>query len=317
MFDETLESPKNNELAHSGTFFQFNRMTLAESRESEFIIKQNIEKDQLFNPGDLICKELDLNCITGYLCYNPNKNESNVATSIIEYQKCGDSNNRCTAPGGYSLFSLFEGYGKSHCSKFVCENFNLAFKEKFKIQGNFSGSVKGIFQELDQKYADKAKRDYDMSNSGTSVLSLMILNDSLIGINLGGSKCIVSRNFFQEITELTESHNPDKVVELDRILSLGGHLTRAKASLKDGRVIHQTVKSYFDLKQMQKKEKEETDFEFGQWLIDGKYPVSRMIGLPKNNFTNYAVSVLNKEPQITDFDSQGNDFAVIGSFLIR
>lgn len=298
-------------------FFLFNRLSQVEARPIELDLKSTKDQGIIFNKDNLVIKQLHNNFINGYFYYNPKDTHNKTHISVLEKSTDKLSNSQKSVrinQQGFSMFSLFDGQEASHCSQFVNSVFNDTFAKTVEIQGNFSGSVKKLYQDIDRRFEVEFSGKSQALNSGSCAFSLLVLNSSLVSINLGNSKCIVSKNLCREITELNEVHSPEKIGELDRILSLGGSLTRTKKHRGGGPSSQQVVRNYFDLKQLQKKEKEEKNFEFGDWKLNDRYQVSRMLGFPAEN--KGSLSILNKEPQISDCDVEENDFAFIASLLI-
>lgn len=317
-----LKKEREEEAVEKADFFQYNRLSFAESREQQIELRLNIDNSDFFHKKYAFAKIFEQNSVKGYFYYNPKDNKENVDISVIEFSPFGEnvsfnSTNSDSNIQGFSLFSMIKGSGNPQCGRFVAETYDSDFKEKVKIRGNFFVSIKNLFADLDTKFSDKVKNQPECANSGCSVFSLMIMNNSVIGINLGSSKCLVSRNNFQEITELAEAHTPDKIGELDWILNNGGYISRTTINRRTGSHSQQVVRNYFDLKKYQKKEKSDVELIFGEWLISGKYPISRTIGFPADGSSKFCGSLLNKEPQIIDSDDEGNDFAVIASKINR
>jgi serine/threonine protein phosphatase PrpC len=147
------------------------------------------------------------------------------------------------------------------------------------------------------------------------VLSLLVLNDSLIAINLGDSRCLISKNNCRDVTELTEPHSPDRIEELGRLLNLGACLIRTKISGGSGQASQQIARSFLDLKAHHKKEKEDRNCRYGNWLLNGRYRASRMLGFPDEKCGKTGEELLSKEPKIFDTDLEEADFAFLGSEL--
>lgn len=218
-----------------------------------------------------------------------------------------------------SMFSLFDGHGGSSCSDFLKSNFNQVFLEQFNVQGNLLGSVKSIFKKLDSDYLFEAvKKGHYLS--GSCVVSLIVVDESLVILNLGDSRCIASKNNGKESQEITRDHKPDSLVECSRILEGGGELRRVATNLETNESSFYVAHTYPEVRRINELERREVGCaSFSPWRINpGGLSISRSIGdvsakkVEMGGIENLVIA----EPDIYEFPVEDIDFLVLACWLI-
>ena len=218
-----------------------------------------------------------------------------------------------------SMFSLFDGHGGSSCSDFLKSNFNQVFLEQFNMQGNLPGSVNSIFKKLDSDYLGEAvKKGHYLI--GSCVVSLIVVDESLVILNLGDSRCIASKNNGKESKEITRDHKPDALVECSRILEGGGELRRVATNLETNESSFYVAHTYPEVKRINELERREVGCaSFSPWRINpGGLSISRSIGdvsakkVEMGGIENLVIA----EPEIHECSVEDIDFLVLACGLI-
>lgn len=130
-----------------------------------------------------------------------------------------------------SLFSIFDGHAGSDCCNYLKDNLHNAILQELDFQANLIESLKNIFEKVDEDYFQHLQKQ-NQKSSGSCALTLLVLNNLAILINVGDSRAVASFSHGQSVKDLTFDHKPEKPSEFDRIISSGGELYRASTNLK-------------------------------------------------------------------------------------
>lgn len=129
-----------------------------------------------------------------------------------------------------SLFSLFDGHGGPHCCNYLKNSFHDTLFDELDIDGLLPSSLLSIFSKLDRNYLQEALRTNN-NCSGSCVSSLIVLTGSLVAVNVGDSRAILSSGHGRLVRDITSDHKPSKIMEASRILEHGGFLYKIQSDL--------------------------------------------------------------------------------------
>jgi serine/threonine protein phosphatase PrpC len=221
-------------------------------------------------------------------------------------------------PDASSLISIFNGFGGNECADYLADKLHARFFGDLDCDGLLIQSVKQIFADTDRDFLKQSKFGTGDS-SGASSLSLYIIGNSLISINLGDSRCVLSSESGKKITDLTNDHRPDRLSEFNRIIENGGHLERVTLNPKTGEAETHTVKKFQEVKNLNSLEKNTTQGTFGRWRISPSgASVARCFGfkLAKDPELGGCEAVISTEPEVLDFELENADFVLLASEVI-
>lgn len=215
-----------------------------------------------------------------------------------------------------AMFSIFDGHGGISCCNFLKERLHDTLVEELDIDGLFIPSIKKIFKKLDQEHLSTSQIGNSHSFSGSCSITIIFINNTGFAINVGDSRCIMSKRRGKEVVEITSDHKPDKIAEFNRIVENGGELYKMSSNLKTFENQYHFVKNFQELKRINELEKNGRDLVFGPWRINpGGLSVSRTFGDKESKDTRYggAEGIVVPDPEVFDFDLDGADFVILGS----
>jgi serine/threonine protein phosphatase PrpC len=238
---------------------------------------------------------------------NGQKKFKNRAKGLNEQQKI----NSC------AMFSIFDGHGGSSCCNFLKDKLHDTLVEELDIDGLFIPSVKKIFKRLDLEHLSTTPMKNN-NFSGSCSITIIFINNTGFVVNVGDSRCIMSRNKGKEVIELTSDHKPDKIAEFNRIIENGGELYKMSSNLKTLENQYHFVKNFQELKRINELEKHSKELIFGPWRISpGGLSVSRTFGDKESKTSTFGGSegIVVPDPDVFDFDLDEADFILLGCKL--
>lgn len=220
----------------------------------------------------------------------------------------------------FSIFSIFDGHGGQDCSKYL-KNYlhNRLLNEAFHHKSEFANQVRLVFIKSELGYIQHSL-DNNLRFSGSCALSLIVVNDLLISINLGDSRCILSMHEGLNVKEMTNDHKPECKEEFNRIIQAGGKVYRNLYSLYE-KVLSDEIPVCFDhIQHFEMLTKHRSDIIPGPWRIfPGSLSVSRSFGdfsSKLKKLGGLSQTVIN-EPELNEVPIKNVDFAILGCYLIR
>ncbi|XP_052760071.1 integrin-linked kinase-associated serine/threonine phosphatase 2C-like [Mya arenaria] len=139
-----------------------------------------------------------------------------------------------------SLYGVFDGHGGVRASRFASKNLHKNLRDKFP-KGDVTAVEKDIrkalleaFKKTDEDFLREAGKAKPAWKDGTTVILLLIINETMYIANIGDSQAVLCR--YKEETNsctavsLSVPHNPSIYEERMRIQKQGGNV-------KDGRVM--------------------------------------------------------------------------------
>lgn len=307
---ETIEMLSTNEL------FMFNKSSFAKSKSVEGDLMQSDQRGRVLEKATEI-KEYSAEPVTAFVCHNHRGDKSNINVSVLESGNSRSSEGDWKSGKSLMAFSFFDGLATRFCSKFMAHRYHDLILDNVENGSIGEGDFASVLKELDDLFLEETIDKNFGYDSGTCLFSLVVLHNRLIAVNLGNSRCIVSKNSCREFQTFGSMHSPEHTQELNRVLSCGEYLCRTKTDSLSGQITHQMVRNFFDLFEFQKQETSDSSFSYGPWKIRNKFPSARVLGYPLESKTASGKFLLSKEPQIDSIDSEEVDFAFIASELNR
>ena len=148
------------------------------------------------------------------------------------------------APGGLSLFAVFDGHGGAEVAKYCKDNFmkELMADENFEAK-NYKKALEQTFVKIDKKLiSQQGKKDLEKIGkqsaegfsgqdyafqAGCTANVVLVTPTHIFCANAGDSRSVLSSN--KKAVNLSEDHKPDLPRERSRIVA-AGHM------VEDGRV---------------------------------------------------------------------------------
>jgi len=215
-----------------------------------------------------------------------------------------------------AMFSIFDGHGGISCCNFLKERLHDTLVDELDVDGLFIPSIKKIFKNLDREHLATSQVRNTHSFSGSCSITIIFINNTGFAINVGDSRCIMSKRRGKDVIEITSDHKPDKIAEFNRIIENGGELYKMSSNLRTFENRYHFVKNFQDLKRINELEKSDKNLVFGPWRINpGGLSVSRTFGDKESKDIKYggAEGIVVPDPDVFDFDLDGADFIILGS----
>jgi len=177
------------------------------------------------------------------------------------------------------LFGVYDGHGRAgeKVSEFVLQNLPVVLAgKKDQLWADPGKALSETYVTVDTDLA----KNMDASVSGTTAVTCLIKDRHCWLANSGDSRAVVFQKTATGLKakDLTIDHKPDSPAEMKRILKMGGHVTPAGANGSPSRVWH-------NLRGL---------------------AMARSIG----DHAAATVGVI-AEPEITEYDIQDDDYAII------
>ena len=217
-----------------------------------------------------------------------------------------------------SLVSIFNGFGGPECADYLANYLHIHYFDDLDCDGLLIQSARRIFADIDSEILGRCKYGPGDS-SGASALSLYFTGNSLISINLGDSRCVLSSESGKKVADLSNDHRPDRLSEFNRIIENGLHLERVTLNSKTGEVETHLIRKFQEVKNLNSLEKNHSQGNFGRWRIfPSGASVARCFGLKlaKDPKIGGCPGVISTEPEVLDFELENADFAILASDLI-
>jgi serine/threonine protein phosphatase PrpC len=275
------------------------------------VFKANVELSK--QPGFFLVASNTHNGITR--CYNEDRVKITTVPDQIRKRKISGSG---SAPDTLALFSVFDGHGSFNCSQFLSDRLHTALLERIYPDSSKLPSVaRGLFQEIDgefRKFSSKIGENF----AGSCACTLVVHNKTLWAVNLGDSRCVVSKAGGSEIKQITFDHKPSEQEELERIVKSGGHVFRVVWDSKKRIEVEQRTSSFSELEAIRKQDRKTKDKDFGPWRVSpGGLSVSRCFGdfECKGGPSGDQPIVVTTDPGVFSEATDDIDFAMIGCEL--
>lgn len=220
----------------------------------------------------------------------------------------------------FGIFSIFDGHGGPECSKFMKKSLHdRLIDEAFHYKTEFNKQVRQTYIKTELAYM-KTSIEQNLPFSGTCSVTLAVVNNLLITINVGDSRCILSKNGGREVIALTKDHKPEEESEFERITKAGGKVYRTTYHFVTRKFFDEVARKYTDIKYFEDASKANKDLETGPWRVSpGSLSVSRTIGdfVSKYEKLGGLKGAVVNEPEINETEIERADFAIIGCELKR
>ena len=96
------------------------------------------------------------------------------------------------------MFAVYDGHGGDECCNFLKEQFHTYALENFSSK-TMERNLKSACLKLDKDFADRVMRERSGDTSGSCALSLILLDDKLVFMNVGDSRAFYSKNRGKEL----------------------------------------------------------------------------------------------------------------------
>lgn len=246
-----------------------------------------------------------------------NYNEDRVSILLNAQNRYMKSHDRSKQKESCSMFSVFDGHGGINCCNYLKENLHDAILDKLDINGLIIPLIKEVYKKVDDDYikmTTKLKHNY----SGSCAITLIVINNSLLVVNTGDSRAVISLKHGTSTIEASSDHKPDKLSEFYRIINNGGELYRMSSNIKTGQNNFYFVKTYAQLKKINELQKIAQNMVFGPWRVKpGGLSVSRTFGdiESKINQKGDINGIVTSEPDISEYDVNDVDFVFLACKL--
>ena len=216
------------------------------------------------------------------------------------------------------MFSVFDGHGGVNCCNFLKEKLHNRLISRLDLEGLLIPSIKEIYKQLDEEYLEVAI-EHKHHFSGSCAITAMIINDSLVVINTGDCRAVLSADGGSTIKQGSKDHKPGEMTEFSRVVQSGGELYRMSSNLKTGQQNFYFVKTYTQLKKVNELKKNAKHLLFGPWRVKpGGLSVARSFGDIESKVSAFGgiEGPITSEPDIFEYDIEGLDFVFLGCGFI-
>lgn len=245
-------------------------------------------------------------------------NEDRISVLLNAQNKFTKAKNKLNNSHMCSAFSVFDGHGGVSCCNFLKERLHKSLFGNMEVDGIIGRSIKAIYERLDEDYIREAG-ELRKNFSGSCAITLLILNNTLIVINVGDSRAVLSLRGGSSVIEASSDHKPDQISERNRIFDIGAELYKMSHSTKTGQNTFYYVKNVANLKKINEFQKNSKNIIFGPWRVSpGGLSVSRTFGDLEAKLTQYGgiPGAIVAEPEITELDIANVDFVFLACKII-
>lgn len=215
----------------------------------------------------------------------------------------------------FGMFSIFDGHGGYECSRFLKNTLHdCLLDEAFLSRKDFAKRLRVIYKKVEGQFRTKAVETGAML-AGSCAVTLVVANSTLISINVGDSRIVLSMKNGRESINMTTDHKPDAKTEFDRILSTGARVYRNTFNKRTRASIDEVAYKFADIDRFESTTRGFSHIETGPWRIHpGSLSVSRTIGdfEAKLGMWDEEIGAVVNEPEVREIDVGQVDFAVIG-----
>lgn len=247
-----------------------------------------------------------------------NYNEDRVSILLNAQRKIMNIKGGSKSITNCSMFSVFDGHGGTACCNYLKEHLHNSLLDRLDIEGLIIPSIKAVYKQIDEVYT-KIAVEKKSNFAGSCSITLLIINNSLMVINTGDSRTILSMKGGSRIIEASSDHKPDKLSEFYRIIESGGELYRMSSNIKTGQNNFYFAKTYSQLKNINELQRNSRYLVFGPWRVKpGGLSVSRSFGDIESKMLHMGPSnnIVTSEPDVTEFDVTDVEFAFLACKLI-
>ena len=168
-------------------------------------------------------RRLSMSCEQDSLMPGSDPGESHVVTQAgVEFKRIKINQDAYFVDEEKMIFAVFDGHGRlgHHCSKFVRQHVESCL-------ASVPSTSSGISEALN-KVGDAIVKDstLDTEFSGTTLLVVLVTQETIISAWLGDSRAILKRG--EAVIALSEDHKPDIPAERKRILKAGGNIKQLR-----------------------------------------------------------------------------------------
>lgn len=247
-------------------------------------------------------------------------NEDRVAVSLCPGFVCRSSLANLSSKGratGLSVFSVFDGHGGATVAEFLKDRLSNTLAQSIETEGLSAKTIKSTFEALDRELMDLTTIEKEF-HSGSCAVSLVVLEESLIIMNVGDSRCVASQSKGNVLRALTNDHKPELIGEFSRIIENGGRIERESVSIASKLSEFHFATKFSHVRAINKLKKGSPDKTFNPWrILPGGLTVSRSLGDSSSKLAEIGgrPGVVSCEPDVLDFETDEFDFLVLACKL--
>lgn len=246
-------------------------------------------------------------------------NEDRVAVSVSQASlrsmtNCSDLKNRSST---YALCSVFDGHGGVSVADFLKDRFHQAMAAQIETGGLSAKDIRAVFQRMDEEAIELSTLEKNFQ-SGSCALSLLVMEEGLILMNVGDSRCVASQSHGSILRALSTDHKPELISEFSRIVEAGGRVERESVSLATKVSEFHFASKLSHVRAINKLKKASPERVFSPWRIfPGGLTVSRSLGDASSKRTEFGgrPGTVAADPDIQDFETDDFDFIVLACGL--
>jgi protein phosphatase 2C family protein 2/3 len=247
------------------------------------------------------------------------QNEDRVSVSIssLNLKSATSQFGSKNRTGSFSLFSVFDGHGGTRVADFLKERFHHAMATKIETGGLSSKDLKSVFHSIDEEVIQMATAAKDFQ-SGSCALSLLVLEESLILMNVGDCRCVASQSNGSVLRALSTEHKPELIGEFSRIIESDGRIERESVNIATKLSEFHFATKFSHVRAINKLKKVSPDKFFSPWrILPGGLSVSRSLGDASSKLPEFGgkSGTVIAEPDILDFETENFDFLVLACDL--
>lgn len=233
-----------------------------------------------------------------------------IKSSFFQQNQQNSVRSKNISSGSLDIFSIFDGHGDSFCSNFLKDNFNKKLAMNLEKEGILVHPIKDLFKEIDKDILELALKQKRFQ-SGSCLISLLILEEMVVVLNLGDSRAIASKFDGKDSLKLTNDHKPENLTEFSKIIEKGGKLFRESINTKTKESFFHFATTFQNLREINKLKENNVSSSYSPWRIwPGGLSVSRTFGDLSSKKTEFGgkEDTVSAEPDIFDFDPMNLDF---------
>ena len=136
-----------------------------------------------------------------------------------------------------SFFGIYDGHGGEGCSEYLRDNLHKLICNNEYFPENVIEAIKlGISkaeEDFLNNHALSPNKEEIKDKSGSCALILLLVENNIYIVNVGDSRCLVSKHNGNEYKEVTKDHRPNSPNESIRIKNNGGSIYQSQTLLNN------------------------------------------------------------------------------------
>lgn len=126
------------------------------------------------------------------------------------------------------LLAVFDGHGGPDVARFVSKRWpDILFNSLDQLSSLRNDHVRTCLRNTVKQVNNEVRQTVSSQDTGSTLCAVLVVDKSkFFSINVGDSRCIVTRTGDFCVARMTEDHKPDTDRESNRIREVGGFVTR-------------------------------------------------------------------------------------------